>query len=83
MSIARAAQAVGDPMGQKDDDERERILSGRVRSMNDTSVDEDTAGIACPSCGAENIEQLRATKPVYQCRVCSAKFRPSGAIVEE
>lgn len=51
--------------------------------MNDTSVGGDTSDMTCPSCGAENIEQIRATQPVYQCRVCSVKFQPSGEIVEE
>ena len=51
--------------------------------MNDTSVGDDAPEMTCPSCGAENIEQLRATKPVYQCRVCSVKFGEDGELVEE
>lgn len=71
------------PKGQKGNDERDRIFSRTVRNMNDTSVGEDPSDMACPSCGAENIEQVRAAQPVYQCRVCSVKFDPDGELVEE
>ena len=50
--------------------------------MDDTSVGEDASDMTCPSCEAENIEQIQGAEPVYKCRVCSAEFRESGELVD-
>ncbi|WP_154020074.1 hypothetical protein [Halococcus sediminicola] len=51
--------------------------------MSDTTVGEDPSDMVCPSCDAENIEQIQSTQPVYRCRACGAEFHPDGELVDE
>ena len=88
--VSKSPRATGESSGSDGVSRRARkamtvqpLLLREAKSMNDTSVSDDAPEMTCPSCDAENIEQIRAAQPVYQCRVCSAKFREDGELVEE